>query len=322
VEKSGSSLPSVPRPIMTVLGPISYKDLGTTDSHNHVWIEDVPGADPSAPVLDQFQAIKQELVEFRSAGGTSLLDCQPGGCGRDGNRLTKLAKESGVNLIACTGFHRKKYYAPKHWLWRASSDKIVEYFSSELEQGLAETRASPTPVKAGFIKIALEGNWKDTPQVALEGVAITAVKLKSLIEIHTEKGGLAEKVCIYLNDFGVQPSQLVLCHMDKRPDVCLHTALARFGVLLEYDTFYRQKYNPSLNLWPLILQMVIAGYSDRIALATDMAESSMYHSIGGGPGLKGLPTEIKSQLSKNGVPEQAIQQMLGKNIARRLAGLI
>jgi predicted metal-dependent phosphotriesterase family hydrolase len=109
--------------------------------------------------------------------------------------------------------------------------------------------------------------------------------------------------------------------MDKRPDISLHKELARLGVLLEYDTFYRPKYNPSTHLWPLIEQMVSAGFSDRVALATDMAEAELYHFIGGGPGLARLPGEIQNQLNEKGCPETFRKQMLGGNIARRLAGI-
>ncbi|MFH1185812.1 MAG: hypothetical protein V1755_12370, partial [Chloroflexota bacterium] len=79
------------RPVMTVQGPAAYETLGITDAHNHVWISPVPGANPSGPVLDQFDAIQRELVEYREAGGKTLLDCQPGGCGRDANKLLALS---------------------------------------------------------------------------------------------------------------------------------------------------------------------------------------------------------------------------------------
>jgi phosphotriesterase-related protein len=142
-----------------------------------------------------------------------------------------------------------------------------------------------------------------------------------MVEIHTEKGTLAEKACIYFMDKGVLPQQLVLCHMDKRADVSLHKALANLGVLLEYDTFYRPKYDPASNLWPLLEQMVNAGFGDRIALATDLAEAALYHHIGDGPGLASLPGEIQDTMKQKGFPETAIKQMLGENIARRLGGL-
>ena len=316
------SLTVASRPIMTVTGPISYAKLGITDAHNHVWINSIPGEAPDNPVLGQFELILRELVEYREHGGESILDCQPGGCGRDGNKLLALAKASGVNLVACTGFHRKKYYPPDHWLWQADAEQVCDYLCSELEHGLAETRETSSPVRAGFIKIALEAAWADCPASALEAAAEAAHRTRALLEIHTEKGALAERACIYFNGRDVSPSQLVLCHMDKRPDFSLHQALASFGALLEYDTFYRPKYNPDMNLWPLIEQLVALGHSRSIALGTDMAEAELYHSIGGGPGLASLPGEIRKQLKERGIPEPARKQLLGENIARRLAGLL
>ena len=313
--------PSVPQPVKTVQGPVSYERLGITDAHNHVWIGAVPGIAPGSLVLNQYDLIRKELIAYRQRGGGTILDCQPGGCGRDGNKLLDLSKASSVNILACTGFHRKKYYPGDYWLWGASAQEIDNYLCSELELGLTETLTTPSAVKAGFIKVALESTWADCPQAALEGAGVAAYKTKTLLVIHTEKGTLAEKACIYFTDMGLLPHQLMLCHMDKRPDISLHKALASFGVLLEYDTFYRPKYNPAVNLWPLIEQMAGAGFINRIALATDMAEVALYHNIGGGPGLESLPGEIQDALKQKGYPEAAILQMLGGNIARRLAGI-
>lgn len=169
---------SVPRTVVSVQGPLPYEHLEITDAHNHVWIESVPSADPSGPVLNQFDSILKELVEYREKGGHTLLDCQPEGCGRDGNRLVELSEASKVNLIACTGFHRKKYYPETHWLWRAGGEEICDFLCSELEQGLFETLGRVSPVRAGFIKIALEATWADCPQAALEGAASAAFKKK------------------------------------------------------------------------------------------------------------------------------------------------
>ncbi|MEO8355485.1 MAG: hypothetical protein ABI621_06205 [Chloroflexota bacterium] len=312
---------STPYPVITVQGPRPYESLGITDAHNHMWIDPVSGADPGSPVLNQFELILNELVEYREKGGGSLLDCQPAGCGRNGNKLRELSRASGVNLIACTGFHRKKYYSPDHWLWRSDAQTIGDFLCSELNQGLSETLEAPFPVRAGFIKIALEATWAECPHAALEGAAYAGLKSQAMLEIHTEKGALAEKICIYFMNLGLRAQQIVLCHMDKRPDVYLQKELARLGVLLEYDTFYRPKYNPSVNVWPLIEQMVSAGLSDRVALATDMAEAELYHFLGGGAGLASLPGDILTQLTEKGIPEAAREQMLGGNITRRLAGI-
>jgi phosphotriesterase-related protein len=142
-----------------------------------------------------------------------------------------------------------------------------------------------------------------------------------VVQIHTEKRALAEKAVVFFEKRGVNASQMVICHIDKRPDFCIHQELAKFGVLLEYDTFFRPKYQPETNVWPLVEKMVQAGLGGSFCLATDMAEAEMYAAIGGGPGLASLPGAIKSRLQTMGLPEADICKVLGGNIARRLAGL-
>lgn len=296
--------------------------MGVTDAHNHIWIDAIPRADPAAPVLNDFDRIAAELKTYNSAGGGSLLDCQPGGCGRNGRKLTALSIESGVTVIACTGFHRRKYYPPEHWLFTAKENKITDYFIAELRDALEECRDEKEPARAGFIKIAFEGEWSQTPQAALEAAAEAAAQTGALIEIHTEKGALAEKALIYFEDRHIPAWQLCMCHMDKRPDIGLHSEIAKFGALLEYDTFFRSKYKPEESVWPLISQMVDAGLGSSIALATDMAESEMYTSIGNGPGLASLPRDIRTRLEAKQISEKNIRGMLGENIARRLAGIL
>jgi len=316
-----SASPLAPGSVVTVLGPIPYQEMGIVDTHNHVWIDPVPGADPSAPVLNQFDSILCELEDFKTRGGGSILDCQPEGCGRNGLQLRELASRSGVNLVACTGFHRKKYYPADHRMFTIRAQKVFDFINSEFEQGLYETLENENPVKAGFIKIALENTWAECPMAAIEGAAMAALHKKCVIQIHTEKGALAEKAILYFTEIGVQPSQIVMCHMDKRPDTGLHKELARLGILLEYDTFYRPKYNPEDNLWPLIDFMVQNQLSSDVALATDMAEKELYRHIGGGAGLSSLPGEIRNRLISKGYPKEDVEMMLGGNIAKRLAGI-
>src|SRR5512133_2966122 len=118
---------AAPRPIQTVLGPMRFDSLGVTDAHNHVWIAPVAGSDPSSPVLDQKEAILAELVDYKASGGSAILDCQPGGCGRDGKQLANLSRASQVQIIACTGFHRRKYYPAAYWLWEAAPETAARH---------------------------------------------------------------------------------------------------------------------------------------------------------------------------------------------------
>jgi predicted metal-dependent phosphotriesterase family hydrolase len=310
-----------PKPVQSVLGEISHEIMGITDTHNHVWIDKVPGAHPASPVLDQFDAIRTELLAYKAAGGGSILDCQPGGCGRNASHLAELSGLTGVNILACTGFHRRKYYAQDKNPFHLDETQSSQLFISELILGTEETISQVDPVRAGFIKIALESDWSACPHVLLEGTAAAARETGAVVQIHTEKGALAEKIVVFFEKRGVKASQLVVCHIDKRPDFSIHKELASCGILLEYDTFHRPKYQPEANVWPLVEKMVQAGLSENVCLATDMAEAEMYTAIGGGPGLASLPGVIKTQLQTMEIPESDIRKILGGNIARRLAGL-
>ncbi|MFW5941358.1 MAG: hypothetical protein ACOCXI_06135, partial [Chloroflexota bacterium] len=154
--------------IATVLGPVPAEAIGITDAHNHAWIEAVPGADPGAPRLDDRTRIFRELKAYRAAGGSALVDCQPGGCGRDGNVLARLAEESGVHIIASTGFHLQRYYGPGALLWQMTADEARDYFLAEIRRGLSETRDGEHVVRPGLIKIAAEATLAQSPRPLLE----------------------------------------------------------------------------------------------------------------------------------------------------------
>ena len=305
--------------VTTVLGPVSAGSLGALDAHNHMWIEPVPGAPPGGPVLNRFEPIRAELTAYRQAGGSSQTDCQPPLCGRNGLRLAELSRLSQVHIVGCTGFHLQRYYPPDFWLWQASAEQAAGYFIAELEQGMVETRPSGTPVYPGFIKAACQAELALTPQAALEGAAQAAFQTGAALGIHTEKGAQAEHILAFFTRQGLPADRLILFHIDKRPDLGLQRELAQAGVLLEYDTFYRPKYDPDHRLWPLIEQMTAAGFEDSLAFGTDMAESEFWQSLSGGPGLPGLLNLIQPRLRSLGLDETCIQKITGGNLARRLS---
>lgn len=304
--------------IESVTGPIPREAIGICDAHNHLWIETVEGNQPSSPILNNYDSINSELKYYCRAGGTTIVDCQPGGCGRDGRVLRRLSQESGVHIISATGFHLPKYYPPDFWLYQASADQAKAYFISEIKQGLVETLQLEIPIKPGLIKIACQSRVKDTPQALLEAAAGACLETGIAIEAHTEKGSEAEILVDFFLSRGVPAERLVICHIDKRPDFSLHHDLAIMGVLLEYDTFYRPKYEPEKNLWPLIQRMVANGLEDSVALATDMAEVELWSLLGHGPGLGGFLTIIGPRLKELGL-ESSLGKLLGGNIAQRLA---
>jgi phosphotriesterase-related protein len=233
--------------------------------------------------------------------------------------LRRLSQASGIAIVACTGFHLRKYYPADEPLWSLPAEQAAEHFIRELTMGVEEAPGDAgEPIRAGFIKIACEATVAGSPPALLQAAAHAAQETGAALEVHTEKGASAEHIVWFFYNAGVPLRQLVICHIDKRPDFGLHRELATAGVLLEYDTFYRPKYEPERGVWPLLERMIGADLGGSVALASDMAECELWETMGGGPGMAALLTIIRPRLLEMGVPAGVLAGLLGENIARRL----
>ena len=304
--------------IRTVTGLVSPDEVGLIDGHNHVWISKQPALADDTPILDQPVEILDELKAFRDAGGWGQVDCQPGGAGRDGNWLRDFSAASGVKIIANTGFYLQQYYPEGAAVWSMGAEAAQSYFLSEITEGLEETQLDGEPVFPGFIKIAVQATLADSPRHLLEAAAAVSRETGYLVEMHTERGQDIENVLDFLGNAGLEPGRLVICHIDKRPDHGLHQELAQEGYGLEYDTFFRTKYQPEENLWPLIEEMVAGGFARNLVLATDLADKSLW-AFGGGVGIEAFVSKVFERLDNTGFFPDDVQAMMGGNIAQRLA---
>lgn len=300
----------------TVTGSVAVEQVRLVDAHAHLWIKPPAGiADDCRYELDDEVRIQAELVDFRAAGGTTLVDCQPGGCGRDATKLVKLSQATGLQVTASTGFHLKRYYPPEYWLWTATTDAATAYFIEELTVGMKETGPG---VRATVIKIAYDGIVDGQQQVLMQAAAIAARQTGATLLFHTEQGRSVESLLPFFTGRGVDATQLYICHVDKRPDFGLHRELARAGVLLGYDTFARPKYDPEHNVWPLLKQMVADGLEKSVAIGLDLAAAAMWQHYGGGSGMLTLPRDIVPRLHAEGLSDAVIRQLTAQNIAERL----
>lgn len=295
--------------IQTLRGLQPAVDIAIADAHAHLWIG--PGVS-KAPLLTNEQLAQAELADFADAGGQLVVDCQPGGCGRDGRILMRLAQTAPVAIVAATGFHLARYYAPMSGVWGLSDNAACSYFIRELRCGLDEA----PQVQAGVIKCAWAGNGGreiNLMQAALEAARSTGAALI----VHTEAGSAVEELMRLIEASGVSPTQVQLSHIDKRPEWSLHRDLARAGYVLGYDTFLRPKYQPEKHVWPLLQHMLSEGLWPQITLGLDLVETSQWH-VAGGPGLRTISIALLPRLRASGASTQMIRALGGGNIARLL----
>lgn len=148
--------------VRTVLGDRDPGVLGYTHCHDHLFVYRTGGVTlPERLILDNYENTKREVLRFREKGGEAIVDVQPFGAGRHPRNLDKLSKETGVQIISATGFHKSYFYSNKFWSYNASVRDITDLFVSEIEEGMYEYEYNNpfcrrSNIAAGIIKIATE----------------------------------------------------------------------------------------------------------------------------------------------------------------------
>ena len=269
---------------------------------------------------------KRELFRFLSAGGNGLVDCTPYGCGRDGKMLSKLSAETGVNIVAVTGFHKDIFYKQDSEIWKLKSDDAADFFINEIKDSLFECRtissknsgitATRNSKRAGVIKLAYNRKLYGKYLELSEAVVNASLETGAPLLVHTDQGINVEELVTFLEKSGINPENVLLSHMDKRVDFGLHRSLAQSGYFLEYDTFLREKYFPEKNLWPLLEKMAKEGYGNKVIAATDIANSLLWKETARSEcGLAGFFQKIASRLRSLEVAEDTISMIIGGNAA-------
>lgn len=312
--------------VTTVTGPVSARSLGFCQPHEHIMLR---AGQPSRlnPALraDEIQKSRMEVLDFFHAGGRSLVDAQPVGCGRMPSALAAISQDTGVHIIASTGFHLQRFYPAGHWLHSISLGQLTDLFVSELSDGMYENadqslEGPVVPYRAGLIKTACEsGPLTARSKTLFSAAARAALLCHAPIMIHTEVGCNPMEVFRFLTAAGVSPVSMIFCHMDRTmPDRKTDLQLCREGSFVEHDTIGRPKYHSDQAELHLILDLLNAGCASQVMLSLDTTNQRM-RAYGGPIGLTYLIGTFLPILAAAGISQETIHLLTTDNPARALA---
>jgi len=306
--------------IRTVLGDIAPESLGFTHCHEHIFIErDKSAVINPALLLDDYGKSLRELKLFREAGGSALVDAQPVMAGRMAECLLKASQDSGIHIIASTGFHKTCFYYEDSYIFNKTEQEIAELYISEIMHGMLtskQTGTQRTDARAGIIKVAVDsgGIFADKTYEKLH-LAAAAAQVETGVPVmcHIEAGADAEELIRFYTDAGVPAQCLWLAHLDRADDdIGHHKAVASWGTYLEYDTIARPKYHSNAHECKLIMDMLAAGYGSKLLLGLDSTRERL-ESYGGKVGLTYLHDVFVPYLKSNGVTEDEVLGLIYDN---------
>lgn len=312
--------------IKTVNGLIQPEELGFCDIHDHLWksggLEVLEDHDFG---IESIEKSRQELLDFAHAGGKSMVDMQPIGVGRGVKELKAIAQNTGVHLVATTGFHRAAMYDKAHFVHKYSIDQITELVISEVEKGIEvndfcgpfieHSGILPGVVKAGT------GYYKISPleEKLLKVAGKVSKKTDIPVMTHTHVGTMGLEQARAIKAEGVSPERICIGHLDRNADLTYHRMVLKEGVYVQYDCVARVKYHPLSDTMALIKNLCEEGYANRIMIGGDWGRASYLKAYGGSPGLEFIPKYLPGLMQKYGISDKVISRIFVENPKEFLA---
>jgi phosphotriesterase-related protein len=309
--------------VRTVLGDVEASSLGITNAHEHLAITGglIVMQHPDYRLNDTKRAI-EEVLDFSSAGGRTIVEATPCGIGRDPNALLEISQKTGVHVIAATGVHRESYYLDTHWRFHYEVDEIVALWQAEIEQGM-ELSGYEGPMvrrssaRAGIIKIGTDyQNIASATRKAAEAAAAVHHLTGAPILTHSEQGTMMLEQIEMFDSFGVRPEHIIISHADRNPDWFVHRDVAQTGSFMQYDCMGRIKYFPESTIVELLRKMFDLSVGSQILLGGDNARRSYWKSYGGNPGMSYILRSFLPRLKREGFSDEQIERLSTHNAGK------
>lgn len=348
--------------IITITGTIEREAAGIVLPHEHVFIDltnqyrqfpeatksswsrdkvgldnrDILSRNPLALrdnlILDDIDCAEREVLEFKRAGGGTIVDASSRGLGRDPIALRGVALSVGINLIAGSAY----YYRDTHP--EGMSDKTAEEIRDEIVHEVT-VGIDETGVRAGVIgEIGISERMHPDEEKVLVGAAQAQAQTGLGMHIHifpwNPRGfplGLEALRIVAAN--GAILEKVAINHVDVALDFSveyIEQIVSEYNAFVEFDNFGHEFYvdKRSRKFLPgpfatdvqriqAIVQLLDMGYLCNILISSDICHKSLLHRYGGW-GYDHVITNVIPMLREYGLSPEQIRTIVAENPQRFL----
>lgn len=346
--------PIWPVTVQTVTGPLSSEALGLTLPHEHLandvraavgaprraehaflaqagtnaeiaWLlrEEPYACADHCMLTDIPEKVTADLRSFGLMGGGTVVDLTPPGLGRNPVQLAQISRDSGVNVVMGSGWYMESFHPP------GLGERTVEELSSSLVAEFTGS-ADDEPLPGVIGEIGVSPDFTSAERLSLRAACLAQKELARSgggvpLFIHLpgwQRRG-REVLDIVLEEQGVDPVAVVLCHMDPSgADVEYQRELADRGVWIEFDMIGMPFLYPGEGQSPspaetaaAITGLIRDGHSRQLLLSHDVFLKSMLTHYGGN-GFGYVPTLFAERLAERGLAPENVQSLMRDNPRR------
>jgi len=249
--------------VTTVLGPINTSNLGFTLMHEHLLVAPAGVYENYPTILGQnpVDRLVEGLVKAKEGGIDTIVDATTLDLGRNIELMAEASRQSGVNIIACTGWwlDYPRFFAG------VSSDQLAELFIGEIKEGIAGT-----DYKAGILKSASDlTGVTANDEIVLRAVARAHKETGVPIMLHSySPGQVGRRQLAILIEEGVNLKRVKMDHSNDTTDVEYLTWLMEQGCYLGLDR-YPGMVTSASSRTRTMKALIDAGYADRLCPSHD-----------------------------------------------------
>jgi len=340
--------------IQTVLGLIEPSQLGVTLCHEHLmsdgtgWFVEPEDSFERAmaykPVtidilwwltyhrftnlddmmcMDEDEAV-EEITHFKLAGGNSVVEMSNIGLGRSPKALARISRRTGLNIVMGSGYYID--CALPDYVDDLSEDEITEEIVRDIEEGVGTTG-----IRAGLIgEIGCTWPLSDNERKSLRASARAQKITGAALNIHPgQHEDSAMQAVRIVEEAGADLTKTTIDHIDRAVrERDNRIALAKMGIVLEYDLFGREGYYPlehrKIDLpndnvrINEIMDLMSLGYIKQIVISQDIWNKTQRRAYGGWGYAHLLDNTVPVMRSK-GMTDEDIKTIMVDNTARLFA---
>lgn len=305
-----------------VLGPIDTGDLGFTLMHEHVLVASWAMRRCFPDYVDEGELLERAERELRSAmerGVRSVVDLTPINLGRDARLLREVARRTGVQLIAATGF----YWTEEPWMEAWPAEALVEYLVRDLERGMEDTEARAGIIKCATDRLGVTELNRKLLQVAARAHRATGAPISTHSSV-ANRSGLAQQDVF--EEEGVDLRRVVIGHCGDTEDVDYLEAILKRGSTIGMDRFGIDILLPTEQRVDTIAKLCERGWEGQMVLSHDAAchidwfPRAMIERTVPNWNYRHIPDDVIPALREQGVSEAQIRRMTVDNPRRVFEG--
>jgi phosphotriesterase-related protein len=274
--------------VETVTGPVDANRLGTTLVHEHLIYRDeavaswwphvgsvVPVDPPRACGPEELHEVAMESARAVVERGVKTI-CEPTGMfgGRDVGFSRRVAEESGLQVVPCTGIYTYDHL-PTFFVTR-DADLMADLFVHDVEEGIQDTG-----IKAAFLKCAADqpGVTENIEKVH-RAVARASVRTGTPIMAHSHPASQTglRQVEIFEEE-GVDLYRVQIAHTGDTEDLDYIERLLDKGVFIGMDRYGLEIFLPLEKRNATVTALLERGYADRMFLSQDYCATIDWYPV-------------------------------------------